>query len=62
MLIVMVSNKCCHLTRALEIRKLKMSKELRNPFLYWHLCIVSRTAMYLLQKEMISFSKEKKLD
>lgn len=47
-LIVMVSNKYCHLTWALEIRRLKMSKELRNLFLYWHLRIVSNTAMYLL--------------
>lgn len=33
-LIAMISNKYCHLTLALEIRRLKMSKEIRNLFLY----------------------------
>lgn len=59
-LIVMVSNKYCHLTWALEIRRLKMAMELRNLFVFWHLCIISKIAMYLLQRKRCIFNGEDK--
>lgn len=60
-MIVIVSTKCYHLTWTLEIRRLKISKELRNLFLYWHLCIQQDCYVFIVKGKGIC-SKEKKRD